>query len=37
MYAVFIGACTLYRHHIKSFTYNSPILTDLIKKSTTWR
>ena len=33
----FIGACNFYRRHIKSFTYTSAILTDLIKKSTTWR
>ena len=33
----FIGACNLYRRHIKKFTYTSPIVTDLIKKSTTWR
>ena len=33
----FIGACNFYRRHIKNFTYTSAILTDLIKKSTTWR
>ena len=33
----FIWACNFYRRHIKSFTYTSAILTDLIKKSTTWR
>ena len=33
----FIGACNFYRHHIKNFTYTSAILTNLIKKSTTWR
>ena len=33
----FIGACSFYRCHIKSFTYTSAILTDLIKKSTIWR
>ena len=33
----FIGACNFYRPHIKHFTYTSAILTDLIKKSTTWR
>ena len=33
----FIRACNFYRHHIKNFTYTSAILTDLIKKSTTWR
>ena len=33
----FIGACNFYRCHIKIFTYTSAILTDLIKKSTTWR
>ena len=33
----FIRACTFYRSHIKHFTYTSAILTDLIKKSTTWR
>ena len=31
-----IGACNFYRRHIKHFTYTSAILTDLIKKSTTW-
>ena len=33
----FIGACNFYRRHIKNLTYTSAILTDLIKKSTTWR
>ena len=33
----FIGACNFYCRHIKNFTYSSAILTDLIKKSTTWR
>ena len=33
----FIGACNFFRRHIKKFTYTSAILTDLIKKSTTWR
>ena len=33
----FIGACNFYRRHIKSFTCTSAVLTDLIKKSTTWR
>ena len=33
----FIGACKFYCRHIKNFTYTSAILTDLIKKSTTWR
>ena len=33
----FIGACNFYGRHIKNFTYTSAILTDLIKKSTTWR
>ena len=33
----FIGACNFYRRHIKSFSYTKAILTDLIKKSTTWR
>ena len=33
----FIGACNFYRRHIKSLTYTSAILTDLIKKSTTLR
>ena len=32
----FIGACNFYRHHIRNFTDTSAILTDLIKKSTTW-
>ena len=29
--------CNFYHRHIKSFTYTSAIVTDLIKKSTTWR
>ena len=33
----FIGACNFCRRHIKHFTYTSAILTDRIKKSTTWR
>ena len=33
----FIGACNFYGRHIKNFTYTSAVLTDLIKKSTTWR
>ena len=33
----FIGACNFYRRHIKNFTYTSAVLTDLMKKSTTWR
>ena len=33
----FIGACNFYRRHIKNFTYTSAVLTDFIKKSTTWR
>ena len=33
----FVGACNFYRRHIKIFTYTSATLTDLIKKSTTWR
>ena len=33
----FIGACTFYCRHIKRFTYTRAILTDLIKKTTTWR
>ena len=33
----FIGACNFYRRHIKNFTYTTAILTDLIKKTTTWR
>ena len=32
-----IGACNFYGRHIKDFTYTSAVLTDLIKKSTTWR
>ena len=32
-----IGACNFYRPHIKNFTYSSAILTDVIKKNTTWR
>ena len=37
MYAVSLGRATFYRRHIKNFTYTSAVLTDLIKKSTTWR
>ena len=33
----FIGACNFHRRNIENFTYTSSILTDLIKKSTTWR
>ena len=33
----FIWACNFYRRHIRNFTYTSAVLTDLIKKSTTWR
>ena len=33
----FIGACNFYPRHIKNFTYTRAILTDLIKKTTTWR
>ena len=33
----FIQACNFYRRHIKIFTYTSAILTELIKKNTTWR
>ena len=33
----FIRACNFYRRHINNFSYTSAILTDLIKKSTTWR
>ena len=33
----FIGACNFYRRHNKHLTYTSAILTDLIKKTTTWR
>ena len=32
----FIGACNFYHRHIKNFSYTRAILTDLIKKSTTW-
>ena len=32
----FIWACNFYRRHIKHFTYTTAILTDLIKKCTTW-
>ena len=32
----FIGACNFYHRHIKNLTYTSAILTDVIKKSTTW-
>ena len=32
----FFEACNFYRRHIKNYTYTSAILTDLIKKSTTW-
>ena len=33
----FIGACNLYRCHIHSFTYSLPPLTDLMKKTNSWR
>ena len=33
----FLGAGNFNRRHIKNFTYTSASLTDLIKKSTTWR
>ena len=33
----FIRACNFYRYHIINFTYTSATLTDLIKKTTTWR
>ena len=33
----FIGACNFYRRHIENFIYTSPILRDLIKKTTTWQ
>ena len=33
----FRGPCNFYRCHLKNFTYTSTILTDLIKRSTTWR
>ena len=33
----YIGACSLYRRHIKNFTYTSATLADLIKNSTLWR
>ena len=33
----FFRSCNFYRSHTKNFTYTSAILTDLIKKSTTWR
>ena len=33
----FIGACNFYHRHIKNFTYTSAILTDLTKKTATWR
>ena len=32
-----IEACNFYRRHLKNFTYTSAILTDNIKKTTTWR
>ena len=32
-----IGACNFYGRHIKNSTYTRPVLTDFIKKSTTWR
>ena len=32
-----IGACNFYCRHIKNFTYTSATLTDLTKKTTTWR
>ena len=33
----FIWACNFYRSHIKNFTHTSVILTDLMRKSTSWR
>ena len=33
----FIGASNFYRRHIRNFAHTSAILTNLIKKSTTWR
>ena len=33
----FIGACSIYHRHIKIFTYTSAILTNRIRKSSTWR
>ena len=33
----FVGACNFYRRHIHNFTYSSAPLTDLIKKTTSWR
>ena len=33
----FVGACNFYRRRSKNFTYTSATLTNLIKKSTTWR
>ena len=33
----FIWSCNFYRRHIKNFTYTSALLTDLIRKNTTWR
>ena len=32
----FIGACSFYRCHVKNFTFTSAILTDVVKKTTTW-
>ena len=32
----FIGACNVYRCHIKNFTFTCAILGNLIKKSTIW-
>ena len=37
MYAAQFGPCNFYHSHIRNYTYTSAILTDLIKKSTTWR
>ena len=33
----FVGACNFFRRHIHNFTYSSAPLTDLIKKTTSWR
>ena len=33
----FFGACNFYRRHITNFIYTSAVVTDLIKKTTTWR
>ena len=33
----FLGSCNFYTRHISTFTYSSHLLTDLTKKTVTWR